>query len=83
MPSGSAGATKGFARAHSASPGFSRNPRGAEGLGEPAKPGSLGCTSGELARRTGLSPALRLLGRCWSAALGCSTWRAEPGAGSP
>lgn len=31
MPSDSAGATEGFASAHSASPGFSRSPRGAGG----------------------------------------------------
>jgi hypothetical protein len=74
---------QGFARAYSASPGFSRSPRGAEGLGEPAELDSLGWTSGELLSRTGLSPALRLLGRCWSAASGCSTWRAERSAGNP
>lgn len=49
----------------------------------PVEPGSLGRACGELARGAGLSPALRLLGRCWSAAPGCSTWRAERGAGSP
>lgn len=86
MPSGRAGVTEGFARAHSASPGFSRGPRGAGGLrvgGVTAAPGSLGRASGELLRRAGLSPPLRLLRRCWSAAPGCSTWRAEHRAGSP
>lgn len=85
MPSGSDRATEGFARARSASPGFSRSPRGAGvgGVRGPAEPSSFGRACEELARRAGLSPALQLLGRCWSAAPGCSTWRTERGAGSP
>ena len=58
--------------------------RGGAGVRGPAEPGSLGRACGELApRRAGLSPALRLLGRCRSAAPGRSTWRAERVAGSP
>lgn len=57
--------------------------RGGRGVRGPAEPRSLGHECGELARRARLFPALRLLRRCWSAVPGCSTWRAELGAGSP
>lgn len=84
MPSGSDRATEGLARARSASPGFSKSPRGAGvgGWGGQQSPTALAARV-RSSRRTGLSPALRLLRRCWSAAPGCSTWRTELGAGSP
>lgn len=60
-----------------------RGGRGAGGRGNPPEPGSLGRACKELAPGSGLSPALRLLGRCWSAAPSYSTWRAELLAGRP
>lgn len=56
---------------------------GREGVRGPAEPGSLRRACGELAPGAVLSPALQLLQRCWRAAPGCSTGRAELGAGSP
>lgn len=55
MPSDSAGATKGFSWAHSASPGFSRSPRGGGGVRGPSEPRSLGRACEEIASRAGFS----------------------------